>query len=1163
MPNDPQCATGPDAGAPTPSSSNTADPGATPPETLRRSRGAGTTSSRVDGRQRAKLERALRRMLAGETSPQVPVALWVAGPPGCGRATLLREIRQKKESEGICWVRGSAYPGTGEILEPILRAVRTTIGEIRALAAGGHARWVTLWDQIRRDRAPALTRVLPEEDWGGAVEPFPTLEPGLERSRLLDHLGGILLDFAERAPLVVQIDGCEHLDCLSRDTLRTLQRVLRIRRQARVAGLPLAAPPPLALVLVSGELSEPPIDGPEGEVLGVPIRGLDRREFIQFLEREYGAEQPAATTEKLFQLTRGNRFDLERRVAWENAERGGGDPHDRVRRLLDYGSFDAEVVRRVRRLGARGSLALQALAVLGKPVSLSILERICGLSREESAAVTAELTTGDWVRCSDGRVIRLHHERLRRPILDTIGESELCHLHQRIAESIEAEHEGRENRRFQEVHHHRARGRQDLAALEAAFLGAEEAVRLHDFEGAIAIHREMLPLFVAAEPAQVARGLDTFTRVLRESRTPDEALLEHLERILERREGGLERTVRAQLWRQLGQAAGAWAMEARELESYQRAFRSLGSEERCQERVMVYACLARAFLQRRRFDETMRYCQEGFDLLSYAELKSDPEFLELSHVTEQVHSHRGEFGEAIELQTRCLRMALVEGSPSRQVECLLRLARLHDRRGEPEAARSRLLEAVPIARGSGSRLLQAGVLERIGQLHADHEEWEAAIAAFELAFTIQSEIGDEDRTLRLLGSIGLCSLAVGRLDDGAHNFRLYALAHAERPREEIPPPLPGFPLEYRSRSERDEEIHRLTAEVERACTSPDRRSSAYQALGDLHRDRGGVEESRRCLTLGLRAALDHGLDPSPFHLRFGRTHRASGNVARALASLQSGLDAMAGDPRPDHLAGTLVQVGLLHQDRGDTASGLSYLLRGLSAYLDLEHEPGVAHTLVELSGLLLSLGREQEAEGLARAATTICATLDLTRLEGEAWLVFGRCRAARADGLEQLRAAEEIFRRLGVPGARAEQLLAEAELRERTGDIQGARTRCQEAMEISRDLGLELLLARCLLLRGRLEGVHLGRFLNATRSCEAALDHAGRVGAKGILAGVHRLQADLYGRRGSRAVAEEHAARADALEAALRSRSPQFPDRDPHPSGESDTLTRSTTEGVV
>ena len=80
---------------------------------------------------------------------------------------------------------------------------------------------------------------------------------------------------------------------------------------------------------------------------------------------------------------------------------------------------------------------------------------------------------------------------------------------------------------------------------------------------------------------------------------------------------------------------------------------------------------------------------------------------------------------------------------------------------------------------------------------------------------------------------------------------------------------------------------------------------------------------------------------------------------------------------------------------------------------------------------------------------------------------------------------------------------------------------------------------------------------------EAALDHAGRVGAKGILAGVHRLQADLYGRRGSRAVAEEHAARADALEAALRSRSPQFPGRDPHPSGESDTLTRSTTEGVV
>ena len=1098
------------------------------------------SASSVDRRHRSKLERALRRMLKADTSPQVPLVVWVSGPAGCGRATLLREIQAKHEGDGVRWVRGSAYPGTGEILEPILRGVRDLITDAHALASGGHERWQDLWKQIIQTRAPALARVLPEVDWGREIVPFPELEPRFERSRLLDHLAGLVLDYADLCPLVFQIDGASSLDGLSRDAVATISRVLRTRRHGAIAGLPLPPPPPLALMVVSGERMTPPIDAPDGEILGIEVRGLDRREFVRLIESEYGAEQPISVIEKLYQLTKGNRFDIERRIAWEADEMQSGSPEDRAERLLEYGHFDAEVSRRLRRCPPAERSVLQTLAVLGKPVSLTILERICQLPREEIASMIGRLTHEEWIQCTEGRVIQLDHERLRSPIVDTLDDDALRDIHCAAAEAIEEEYAGRENRRFQEVYFHRARGKRHVSAMEAAFQGAEEALRLYDFDGAIAISHDLLRMLGPADPQQIERGIGAISAVLCETSNTDEALLQNLERLLEKVEENLTPPVRARLWRNLGEVAGRWGLSTRELDFFQRAFRTLAGYGRTQERVKVYASLARAFLHRRRFDETMRYCRQGFDLVSLEQLSDDPEFLELCYVTEQVHYHRKEYVEALEFEERYLKMAMLEGSPILQIESLLRLANLHEQRGEDESARTRLLEAIPIARGSGSRLLEARTQERIGQLHAKNEEWEPAAQAFQRAFEVQSEIGAEDRTIRLLGSIGLVSLALGRLEDGAQAFRLYALYHQDQAQLEQPPALPGFPREYRTRTERDDEVRRLWAEVEKPGTSVERRCFALQQLGDLHRDRGEMEKARRCLRDGLRLSLQHDLEPSRFYLRYGRLARLCGDVNTALEALQKGLDAMATEPERDRVAETLVQVGLLYYDRGDAAKGLSYLKRGLNAYLELEHEAGVAHALIEISRVLDTLGRHKPAEGLARAAITLCSSLDLTRLEGEAWLALGATRLHLGVGMDEFQAASEIFSALGVLAARARVLVHEAELREKTGDASGARALCQEAIEISRDLGLEPWLARCLTLRGQLEGMHGNRFLTAIRSLDGALEHAVRVGDRRLEVRIHRLQAELYRGKGSEPVAQEHDDKADEVEREIVKKTPEF-----------------------
>lgn len=1099
--------------------------------------GKSPPSSRVDRRHRLKLDRALRLMLAAEPAPQVPLVLWVSGPPGCGRGTILREVRETHEAEGVRWLRGKAYPGTGEILEPILRAIRDLVGEIRERGRS-EPEWLEVWRHISTDRAPALARVLPEASWGREIQPFPDLEPRYERSRLLDHLSGLVLAYAERTPLVLQIDGAEHLDGLSRDAIETLVRIIRTRRDAQAASLALRPPPALAILLVTGERETVPLRGPDSQVLHVPVRGLDRREFIRLIESEFGAEQPLSVLEKLYQLTKGNRYDLDRRLAWEAGSGDSGTPEERAKRLLEYGHFDGEVSRRVRRRPDGERQLLQTLAVLGKPVSVTIIERICGLQREEVAAMLGRLAGDDWIELEAGRVVRLHHERLRAPISDTLDEEALRRIHSAAAEAIAAEYEGRENRRFQEVYFHRARGPQDLSALEAAFAGAEEALRLYDFDGAIAIYRDLLAMLGPAEPEHLERGIGAIADVLGETAQSDESLLDALERLLERSDRQLSPPARAKLWRRLGHVAGRWGLSDRELDLYQRAYRTIGGYGRSQERVKIYAALARSFLGQHRLEETTQFCRQGLDLLSQEQLPSDPEFLDLCLVTEEVHFHRGEYVEAIAFEERYYKIALLQGTPMQQIESLLRLAHLHEKRGEPEAARNRLIESLPVARASGSRLLEARTQERLGHLHARRDEWPQAAAAYARAFEVHSEIGDEHRTIRILGSLGLVALALGDAADGAHAFRLYALYQQNRVRPEAPPSVPGFPPDYRSRSERDDEIRIRWRDVETAGVPPEKRCRSYLELGDLHRDCGEMEKARRCLRDGLRIALEQDLEPSRFYLRFGRLHRLSGDIAGALEFLQKGLDAMATEPERDRIAETTIQVGLLHCDRGDTRRGLSFLQRGLRAYLELEHEGGVAHSLVEISRVVARLGEVDAAEGLARAAITICASLDLPRLEGEAWLALGAARAPKGDGLQEIHAAGEIFSRLGILEARCRVLHEEANIRNRAGDFSEARALSSEAIEIARDLGLEPALARCLALRGRLEGTRTKRFLTAVRNLESALEHATRLGDRALAAECHRAQAGLYRERGSEPVALQHESAAEELERALRAENP-------------------------
>jgi len=117
-------------------------------------------------------------------------------------------------------------------------------------------------------------------------------------------------------------------------------------------------------------------------------------------------------------------------------------------------------------------------------------------------------------------------------------------------------------------------------------------------------------------------------------------------------------------------------------------------------------------------------------------------------------------------------------------------------------------------------------------------------------------------------------------------------------------------------------------------------------------------------------------------------------------------------------------------------------------------------------------------------------------------------------------------------------LYQEAELLQSSGDIVGARALCGEAIEISRDLGLEYWLAHGLAIRGELEGVRPQRFLTAVRNLESSLQFANRAGCSALEVKCRRAMAQLYLQRGSAALSREHEAIANRIQSKLDEKNP-------------------------
>jgi DNA-binding CsgD family transcriptional regulator/tetratricopeptide (TPR) repeat protein len=216
------------------------------------------------GRERER--QALERLLAGARSG-MSAALAIVGEPGIGKSALLEEARASAHGFTVLHARGiesEAKVPFGGLLE-LLRPALGLLGS------------------IPKPQADALGRAL-------ALRPGPTGEQFAVGAATLS----LLAAEAEEQPVLVLLDDAQWLDVSSGAAL-----LFAIRR--------LVADP--IAVLVTERAGEPSVfDGAGLEAL--ELRGLDRAEAAEVVERVVGRPLDDDTLERLYVSTAGNPLGL-------------------------------------------------------------------------------------------------------------------------------------------------------------------------------------------------------------------------------------------------------------------------------------------------------------------------------------------------------------------------------------------------------------------------------------------------------------------------------------------------------------------------------------------------------------------------------------------------------------------------------------------------------------------------------------------------------------------------------------------------------------------------------------------------------------------------------------------------------------------------------------
>ena len=365
-----------------------------------------TSALRERERELGALREGLDRACAGAGT-----LLLVEGPPGVGKTELVREARAAALRAGVTPLeaRGSeleqpfAFGIVRQLLEPMIGEAPGR-ADLFAGAAGPAAR---LFEPDERQSADA--------------------DVGFEA---LHSLYWLVVNLADRAPLLVSVDDCQWVD---RDSLRFLAYLAQRIEGIRVAMLLAGRRPDSAAD--GGSLWAQVASRPEAGVLNP--RPLSQSASVALARERLGAEAAEEFCRACHGATGGNPLFLRELLSALDAA-GVVPSADAASEVQEVGpaAVSRFVLHRLATLGPAASELARVVAVLGDDSELQLAGRVSGLSEDAARAAADDLVRAD-IFASVER-LGFVHPIVRAALYEDLAPGERHARHAAAAEALAA-----------------------------------------------------------------------------------------------------------------------------------------------------------------------------------------------------------------------------------------------------------------------------------------------------------------------------------------------------------------------------------------------------------------------------------------------------------------------------------------------------------------------------------------------------------------------------------------------------------------------------------------------------------------------------------------------------------------------------------------------------
>lgn len=432
--------------------------------------------------------------------------VFISGETGIGRTRLLSEfaLQAQLNDAQVFWTR--CYSAESSAYEPVVQL----LSQLLPLAQSFCPEVVSFY-------GPELMTLLPH--WRGLPEirehPLPTqLPPHETKLRLLDAITNFVFKTFEvlpTKPSVVIFEGLHWIDAESLDAIYHLGRNASRSR-----------------VLLVGSMRSDDIDehhpllglverlSLENQAEQIYLKRLTQAEVTALLAGIFNhAEGLEPLSAKIFAETEGNPLLIEEAVFFllesgQVRRRLGQwqiDPFS-VQSLALPDGFRQGLDRKLRALNPQQTKALQAIAVMGRPVSEKMLAFVM---EEPEDRVTEELIHLKGrnlivqIDTADGPLFGMHHSRIEREVTAGLDPGLSAALHLRAARLLEQLGPSTYQDFIELARHHERAGQDEIA--KSCHLRAASLLADHAPDQAIVHYQAALKLCTPVESSEVLRPL--------------------------------------------------------------------------------------------------------------------------------------------------------------------------------------------------------------------------------------------------------------------------------------------------------------------------------------------------------------------------------------------------------------------------------------------------------------------------------------------------------------------------------------------------------------------------------------------------------------------------------------------------------------------------------